>query len=217
MIQGIIGKKIGMTQVFDDDGRVVPVTVIKAGPCLVVQKKIKENNPWIKVQLGLVEDRKVKRVNKPLGGHFEKASVPPTKVLKEFFSNEDSVNVGDSVKVDIFAQNETVSVSGISKGKGFQGVVRRWNFAGGRATHGSMFHRRLGSAGQCAFPSKVIKGKKMPGQMGGKRKTVKGLRIEKVDVDKNLLLVRGAVPGFIGNYVFIRKDSFKKPIDRINV
>jgi len=216
-MQGIIGKKIGMTQVFDDEGRVVPVTVIKAGPCLVVQKRIKENNPWIKIQLGLVEDRKVKRVNKSLRGHFEKANVPPTKVLKEFFSDEDSVNVGDSVKVDIFTENEKVSVSGITKGKGFQGVMRRWHFSGGRATHGSMFHRRLGSAGQCAFPGKVIKGKKMPGHMGSKQKTVKGLRIAKVDADKNLLLVKGAVPGFNGNYVLIRKDSFKKPINRINV
>jgi large subunit ribosomal protein L3 len=209
MIQGLIGKKIGMTQMFDENGRVVPVTVIKAGPCLVVQKKIKEKDPWMKVQLGLVEDRKVKRVNKPLRGHFEKASVPPTKIMKEFLIDEDNVNIGDSVKVDIFEENEAVSVSGITKGKGFQGVVKRWHFAGGRATHGSMFHRRPGSTGMCAFPGKVIKGKKMPGQMGGKRKTVKGLQVVKVDVDKNLLVVKGPVPGFNGNYVYIRKDSFR--------
>jgi large subunit ribosomal protein L3 len=209
MIQGLIGKKIGMTQIFEDDGRVVPVTVIKAGPCLVVQKKIKEKDPWMKVQLGLVEDRKVKRVKKPLRGHFEKAGVPPTKIMKEFLIDEDNVNIGDSVKVDIFQENEAVSVSGITKGKGFQGVVKRWNFAGGRATHGSMFHRRPGSTGMCAFPGKIIKGKKMPGQMGGKRKTVKGLQVVKVDVDKNLLVVKGAVPGFNGNYVYIRKDSFR--------
>jgi large subunit ribosomal protein L3 len=210
MIQGLIGKKIGMTQMFDDDGRVVPVTVIKAGPCLVVQKKIEEKDPWIKVQLGLVEDRKVKRVNKPLRGHFDKASVPPTKIMKEFLINEDNVNIGDSIKVDIFEENEAVSVSGITKGKGFQGVVKRWHFAGGRATHGSMFHRRPGSTGMCAFPGKIIKGKKMPGQMGGKRKTVKGLQVVKVDVDKNLLVLKGAIPGFNGNYVYIRKDSFRK-------
>jgi len=209
MIQGIIGKKVGMTQIFTDDGRVVPVTVIKAGPCLVIQKKIKENNPWMKVQLGLVEGRKISRVTKPMRGHFEKANVPPTKVLKEFLVNEDSVNIGDSVKVDIFEEKERVSVSGITKGKGFQGVVRRWNFKGGRATHGSMFHRRPGSTGMCAYPGEVIKGKKMPGRMGGKRKTVKGINIVKVDVEKNLLLVRGAVPGFNGNYVYITKDSFK--------
>lgn len=210
MIQGLIGKKIGMTQMFDENGRVVPVTVIKAGPCLVVQKKIKEKDPWMKVQLGLVEDRKVKRVNKPLRGHFDKSSVPPTKIMKEFLIDEDNVNIGDSVKVDIFEENEAVSVSGITKGKGFQGVVKRWNFAGGRATHGSMFHRRAGSTGMCAYPGKIIKGKKMPGQMGGKRKTVKGLQVVKVDVDKNLLVLKGAVPGFNGNYVYIRKDSFRK-------
>lgn len=210
MIQGIIGKKVGMTQIFTDEGKVVPVTVIKAGPCLVVQKKLKENNPWMKIQLGLVDDRKVKKTNKPLRGHFEKANVPPTKVLKEFFIDEDNVNVGDSVKVDIFEENEQVSISGVTKGKGFQGVVKRWKFAGGRATHGSMFHRRPGSTGMCAYPGKIIKGKKMPGRMGGKRKTVKGIDIVKVDTDKNLLLVRGSVPGFNGNYIYITKDSFRK-------
>lgn len=210
MIQGIIGKKVGMTQVFTDDGRVIPVTVIKAGPCLVVQKKIKENNQWMKVQLGLVEDTKVKGINKPQKGHFDKAAVPPTKVLKEFFVAEDKFNVGDSIKVDIFAEQEKVNVTGTTKGKGFQGVVRRWNFRGGRATHGSMFHRRPGSIGMCAYPGKVIKGKKLPGRMGGKRKVVRGLDVVKVDVEKNLLLVKGAVPGFNGNYVYIMKDSFKR-------
>jgi len=210
MIQGIIGKKVGMTQIFTDDGRVIPVTVIKAGPCLVVQKKINENNPWMKVQLGMVEDRKTKRVTKPMRGHFEKANVPPTRMLKEFFLDEDNVNVGDSIKVNIFEANEKVSISGVTKGKGFQGVVKRWNFGGGRATHGSMFHRRPGSIGMCAFPGKVIKGKKLPGQMGNKRKTVKGIQVVSVDVDKNMLLVKGAVPGFNGNYVYILKDSFKR-------
>jgi len=210
MIQGLIGKKLGMTQVFTDDGRVIPVTVIKAGPCLVVQKKIKENNDLLKIQLGFVEDRKVKSINKPLRKHFEKADVPPTKVIKEFFIDEDNTELGDSIKVDIFEENEKVNVSGITKGKGFQGVVRRWNFHGGRGTHGSMFHRRLGSAGQCAYPGKIIKGKKMPGRMGGKRKTVKGLHVVKVDLEKNLLLIKGAIPGFNGNYIYIYKDSFKR-------
>ena len=210
MIQGLIGKKLGMTQVFTDDGRVIPVTVIKAGPCLVVQKKIKENNDLLKIQLGFVEDKKVKRVTQPLRKHFEKADVPPTHVLKEFHSSEDNLNIGDAIKVDIFEENEMVSVCGITKGKGFQGVVKRWNFGGGRGTHGSMFHRRLGSAGQCAFPSKIFKGKKMPGQMGAKQKTVKGLHIVKIDVEKNLILVKGAVPGFNGNYIYIYKDSFKR-------
>ena len=210
MIQGMIGKKVGMTQIFTDEGGVIPVTVIKAGPCLVVQKKIKEHNDYIKVQLGYVEDKKVKKVNKAIGGHYGKANVPPTNVLKEFFTDEDNVNVGDSIKVDIFEEKEKVNVTGVTKGKGFQGVVRRWNFRGGRATHGSMFHRRPGSTGMCAYPGKVIKGKKMPGRMGGKRKFVKGLNVVKVDTEKNLLLVKGAVPGFNGNYVYIFKDSFKR-------
>lgn len=210
MIQGIIGKKVGMTQIFTDDGRVIPVTVIKAGPCLVVQKKLKENNEHMKIQLGFVEEGKVKNVNKPQKGHFDKAKVPPTKVLKEFFIDTDNVQVGDSVKVDIFEENERVNITGTTKGKGFQGVVKRWNFGGGRETHGSMFHRRPGSIGMCAFPSKVIKGKKMPGQMGSKQKTVKGYNVVKIDIENNILVVKGAVPGFNGNYVFIQKDSFKR-------
>jgi large subunit ribosomal protein L3 len=210
MIQGIIGKKVGMTQIFTDDGLVVPVTVIKAGPCLVVQKKIKENNDWMKVQLGFVEDKKVKNVNKPAKGHFEKAKIPAVKVLREFLIDEDNVTIGDSVKVDIFEEKENVTITGTTKGKGFQGVVKRWNFSGGKATHGSMHHRRPGSIGMCAYPGKVIKGKKMPGRMGGKRKTVKGINVIKVDVENNILVVKGAVPGFNGNYVYIRKDSFKR-------
>lgn len=210
MIQGLIGKKVGMTQIFDDNGRVLPVTVLKAGPCLVVQKKTNETNNSKKVQLGLVEDKKVKRVNKPMMGHFQKANVPPTQILKEFFIDDDSLNVGDTVKVDIFEEKEKINVVGTTKGKGFQGVVRRWNFGGGRATHGSMFHRRPGSTGMCAYPGKVIKGKKMPGRMGGKNKTVKGLQVVKVDAERNIILVKGAVPGFNDNYVFILKDSFKR-------
>jgi len=210
MIQGIIGKKVGMTQIFTDDGIVVPVTVIKAGPCLVVQKKIKENNPWMKVQLGFVEEKKVKGINKPMKGHFDKAKIPAAKVLKEFFIDDDKIQVGETVKVDIFEENERVNIIGTTKGKGFQGVVKRWNFKGGRATHGSMFHRRPGSIGMCAYPGKVIKGKKLPGRMGGKQKTVKGINIVKVDVENNILVVKGAVPGFNGNYVYIQKDSFRR-------
>jgi large subunit ribosomal protein L3 len=210
MIQGIIGKKVGMTQIFTDDGRVIPVTVIKAGPCLVVQKKIKENNDHMKIQLGYVEEGKVKKVKSPMKGHFDKAKVPPTKVLKEFFIDDDNVQVGDSVKVDIFEENEQVNITGTTRGKGFQGVVRRWNFAGGKATHGSMHHRRPGSIGMCAYPGKVIKGKKLPGRMGGKRKTVKGIDVVKIDLENNILVVKGAIPGFNGNYVYIAKDSFKR-------
>ncbi len=209
MMQGLIGKKMGMTQIFTDEGRVVPVTIIKAGPCLAVQKK-EYSETLEKIQLGLVEDKKVKNVNKPMKGHFEKANVPPAKVTKEFFAEVGKVNVGDSFKVDMFEENETVNVIGTTKGKGFQGVVKRWNFAGGRKSHGSMFHRRPGSTGMCAYPGEVIKGKKMPGRMGGKRRTVKGLDVVKIDNENNLILVKGAVPGFNGNYVFILKDSFKR-------
>lgn len=210
MINGMIGKKIGMTQIFTDEGKVIPVTIIKAGPCLVVQKKIREGNEHLKVQLGYVEEKKVKNVPKPMTGHFEKAKIPATRVLKEFFIEQDNINVGDTVRADIFQEEERVDVVGITKGKGFQGVVKRWNYKGGRGTHGSMFHRRPGSIGSSAFPSRVIKGKKLPGRMGGKRRTTRGLRIVKIDLDNNLVLVRGAIPGFNGNYVSILKESFKR-------
>ncbi len=207
MMEGLIGKKVGMTQVYTEDGRVIPATVIKAGPCVVVGKVSSSKDGVNKFQLGYVEDKKVKNVNKPLKGHFDKAGVPPTKVLKEFYSSND-VKVGDNVKADIFSVNEKIKVTGITKGKGFQGVVRRWNFGGGRATHGSMFHRAPGSIGMCAYPGEVHKGKKMPGRMGGKKKSVKGLNIVKIDLENNLILVKGAVPGYNGNYLYLTKQSF---------
>lgn len=210
MINGIIGKKVGMTQLFTDDGMVIPVTIIKAGPCLVVQKKIKEGNEHLKVQLGYVEEKKVKNVRKPMGGHFEKAKIPATRVLREFFIEQDNIQIGDTVKADIFQEEELVDVVGITKGKGFQGVVKRWNYKGGRGTHGSMFHRRPGSIGASAFPSRVVKGKKLPGRMGGKQRTIKGLKIVKIDLENNLILVKGAIPGFNGNYVSVLKESFKR-------
>ncbi len=210
MIEGLIGKKVGMTQIFTDEGTVIPVTVVKAGPCLIVQKKEEDGKGLKKVQLGFVEDKKVKKVNKPMMGHFDKAKVPPTKLLREFFIDSGEHNIGDSVKADIFKENEKVNIVGITKGKGFQGVVRRWNFGGGKKTHGSMHHRRPGSIGMCAFPGEVIKGQKMPGRMGGKRKTVKGLQVVRIDIENDLILVKGSVPGFNGNYVYILKDSFKR-------
>ncbi len=206
MIQGLIGKKMGMTQIFTDDGRVIPVTMIKAA-CVVVQKKSIDGQQ-IKVQLGFVEDKPVKHVSKPQKGHFEKAKVPPTRKLHEFLLNDAEINVGDSVGADIFSENEIVNVLGTTKGKGFQGVVRRWGYAGGRATHGSMFHRQMGSSGSNTYPGEVIKGKGMPGRMGGKNKTVMGLEVVKVDKERNLLLVKGAVPGCKNNYIYILKDSF---------
>ncbi|MCK5005135.1 MAG: 50S ribosomal protein L3 [Candidatus Aminicenantes bacterium] len=210
MIEGLIGKKVGMTQIFTDEGLVIPVTIVKAGPCLIVQKKGENEKDLNKVQLGFVEDKKVKNVTKPMMGHFNKAKVPPTKLLREFFIDNDEHKVGDSVKVDIFEENEKVNLVGVTKGKGFQGVVRRWNFGGGPKSHGSMHHRRPGSIGMCAFPGEVIKGQKMPGRMGGKNKTVKGLQVVKIDLENDLILIKGAVPGFNGNYVYILKDSFKR-------
>lgn len=210
MIEGLIGKKVGMTQVFTEEGNVIPVTIVKAGPCLIVQKKGENAKELNKVQLGFVEDKKVKKVTKPMMGHFNKAKVPPTKLLREFFIDKDEHDIGDSVKVDIFEENEKISIVGVTKGKGFQGVVKRWNFGGGPKSHGSMHHRRAGSIGMCAFPGEVIKGQKMPGRMGGKRRTVKGLQVVKIDLENDLILVKGAIPGFNGNYVYILKDSFKR-------
>jgi large subunit ribosomal protein L3 len=210
MIQGIIGKKIGMTQIFTDDGRVIPVTLIQAGPCLVVQKKTVAAGRPGRAQLGFVEARPVKHVSKPLQGHFAKANVPPTRRLREFALADDEPKVGDTIGVDIFSESETVSVRGATKGKGFQGVVKRHGFSGGRSSHGSMFHRAIGSAGSNTYPGEVIKGKGMPGRMGGQLKTVRGLEVVRVDKERNVLMVRGAVPGCNGNYLYILKDSFKR-------
>lgn len=206
MIQGLIGKKVGMTQIFADDGRVIGVTVIKAGPCVVVQKK-EAPGKGARLQLGFVENTRVKHVNKPTKGHFDKAKVPPTRKLKEFAAESGDYNVGDTVKLDIFAEKEKVNIVGITKGKGFQGVVKRYGFAGGRDSHGSMFHRRPGSLGSNTDPAKVIKGKKLPGHMGCATKTIRNLQVVKVDTERNFLLVEGAVPGFNGNYVYILKKS----------
>lgn len=210
MIQGMIGKKVEMTQIFTDDGRVIPVTTILAGPCVVVMKGNKPDTTHFRLQLGLVDEKPIKHVSKPMKGHFDKAKVPPSRILKEFLMDADEAKVGDMVKVDIFKESEIVNVIGTTKGKGFQGVVRRWHYAGGRATHGSMFHRAPGSIGSNTYPGRVFKGKGMPGRMGGKRRTIKGLEVVKVDVEKNLMMVKGAVPGFNGNYVLILKNSFKR-------
>ncbi len=205
-VQGIIGKKVGMTQVFTDDGLAVPVTVIEAGPCVVVQRKSKDRDGYAAVQIGLVEARKTKRVTKPMKGHFDKAELPPCRVLREFPVGENAeVAVGDKISVELFAPGDKVAVSGVSKGRGFQGVMKRHNFSGGKASHGSMFHRAPGSIGQSAYPSRVFKGMKGAGHMGSDRVTVRNLRVVRVDAGNNLLLVRGAVPGAGGSYVVIRK------------
>jgi large subunit ribosomal protein L3 len=205
-VQGIIGKKIGMTQVYAEDGRAIPVTVIQAGPCVVVQRKSKAKDGYSSVQLGLVEDRKVKRVTKAMKGHFDKAGLPPCRVLREF-SVEDGAEhkVGDKVSVDLFAPGDVVEIVGVSKGKGFQGVVKRHHFRGGAATHGSMFHRAPGGIGASAYPSRVIKGLRGAGHMGDERVTTKNLTVVRVDAGKNTLVVKGSVPGAGGGYVVIRK------------
>jgi large subunit ribosomal protein L3 len=209
MVNGIIGKKLGMTQIFAPDGTVTPVTVIKAGPCVVVQRKTVSTDGYEAVQLGFVEDRSPKKINKPMKGHFEKAGIPPTKILREFrlASPGDGINVGDKVLVDQFTENDIVDVVGTSKGRGFAGFVKRHGFAGGRATHGSMFHRAPGSIGASAYPSRVIKGTRMAGHMGVERNTIKNLRVMKVNTEENILLVKGSVPGPNGAYVLIKKKA----------
>ena len=210
MKKGIIGKKIGMTQIFDENGKVIPVTVVEAGPCAVVQKKTVENDGYCAVQLGF-SDAKVNRVNKPLKGHFAKGDVAPKKVLREFRLEDDSaLNVGDIVKADIFADGEYVDVTGTSKGKGYQGTIKRWNGARLKETHGTgPVHRHAGSMGACSTPLRIFKGKKMPGHMGAETVTVQNLIIAKVDAENNLLAIKGAVPGPKGGTVLVY-NSVKK-------
>ena len=212
MSPGILGKKIGMTQIFRADGQVVPVTVLKAGPCVVVQRRTKEKDGYEAAQLGLVEFVKPQRVNKAMTGHFKKANVAPMKVMQEIRLGEskDETKVGDRVLVENFKAGELVDVSGVSKGKGFAGGVKRWHYAGGDATHGSMFHRAPGGIGGSSFPSRVWKNQHFPGHMGNARVTAKNLKVIKVDTDENLLLVRGSVPGPRGQYIFIRKARKNK-------
>jgi large subunit ribosomal protein L3 len=214
MINGIIGKKVGMTQLFAPDGTVTPVTVIKAGPCVVVQKKSAGGaDGYDAVQVGLVEDKpvKLKNVNKPMRGHFEKTGggIPPTRVLKEFrlAAADDSTNVGDKVLVDQFSDGDIVEVVGRSKGRGFAGTVKRHNFSRGPESHGSMNVRAPGSMGASAFPSRVIKGTRSSGHMGDSRVTVKSLTVARVDIENNLLMIHGAVPGASGSVVIIQKAA----------
>ena len=207
MAPGILGRKIGMTQVFDDGGRVVPVTVLKAGPCVVVQRKSASRDGYEAIQVGLVDYLREKLVNKPAKGHFAKAGVEPVRYLREFrlAPGEEGLQPGDRILAEHFRPRERVDVLGVSKGKGFQGVVKRHNFHGGGATHGSMFHRAPGSIGQSAYPARVFKGVRLPGRMGGNRVTVQGLEIVEVHPDDDVILVRGAVPGARGGYVAIRR------------
>ncbi len=210
MIEGLIGIKVGMSQSFDAAGNVIPVTIIKAGPCTVIQKKTREKDGYEAVQLGLVEEKGVKKPLKPQIGHFQKAGLPPVRLLREFqFDGRGEVKEGDQVLVDIFASGEKVLVTGTSKGKGFQGVVKRHGFAGGGAAHGSMFHRAPGSIGASSYPSRVVKGMRMGGHMGNERVTVRDLVVIQVDKDNHLLMLRGAVPGPRGGIVLVTKGNFK--------
>ena len=207
MVTGIIGRKVGMTQVFAKDGTVSPATVIKAGPCVVVQAKTAATDGYEAVQLGLVEEKPA-RVRKPLGGHYKKAGVPPTRVRREvnLAKGADPLKAGDQVLVTgLFADGDRVDVIGISRGKGFQGVMKRHNFRGGAATHGSMFHRAPGSIGASSFPSRVIKGMRAAGRMGGGRITIHNLKVLRIDLDNNLLIVEGGIPGAPTGYVIVRK------------
>jgi len=213
MVTGIIGKKVGMTQVLDADGTVHPATVIKAGPCVVVQAKTAQTDGYEAVQLGLVEETATK-TNKPTSGHYKKANVPPTRVRREMkiATGGDPLKAGDQVLVSIFANGERVDVIGTSRGKGFQGVVRRHHFGGGAATHGSMFHRAPGSIGASSFPSRVVKGMRAAGRMGGERVTVRNLKVLRVDPDNHLLIVEGGIPGAPSGYLIVRKAVAAKRV-----
>ena len=208
MQKGLIGKKIGMTQLFDENGKVIPVTVVEAGPCTVVQKKTIENDGYEAIQVGF-GDVKVQRVNKPMAGHFKKADVAPKKVLKEFrLENIADVNVGDVLKADIFAVGDRVDVVGTSKGKGTAGVIKRWNFSRLKETHGTgPVHRHGGSLG-VIDPARIFKGKKMAGHLGAEKVTVQNLDIVKVDVENNLIAIKGAIPG-PKNGIVVIADSVK--------
>ena len=205
MTTGIIGKKLGMTQVFDAEGKVVPVTVIEAGPCTVIQRKTAKSDGYDAIQIGFGQ-KKAHRVGKPLLGHFQKAGKGTFGALKEVRVTSDStLDSGQEIKVDIFQEGDFVDVTGQTKGRGFTGVVKRWNFKGGRATHGSMFHRAPGSIGASAWPSRVLKNMKMGGHYGDERVTVLNLKVVGVQPDRNILLVRGAVPGAKNSLVFVRR------------
>ena len=213
MVTGIIGRKVGMTQLFDKDGTAQPATVLKAGPCVVVQAKNAQTDGYQAVQLGLVEE-KAPKVNKAIAGHYKKANVPPTRVRREVkvAKGAEAPKAGEQVLVGgLFAAGEQVDVIATSRGLGFQGVVKRHHFAGGAATHGSMFHRAPGSIGASSYPSRVIKGMRAAGHMGSRRVTTRNLRVVSVDVENNLLIVRGAVPGAANGYVLIRKAIAAKP------
>lgn len=209
MQKGIIGKKMGMTQIFDENGKVVPVTVVEAGPCTVVQKKTVESDGYVAVQLGY-GDISAKKVSKPAKGHFDKADVAPKRTLREFCLDDISaMNVGDILKADVFAVGDRIDVVGTSKGKGYAGAIKRWNQHRLRESHGTgPVARHAGSMGSCSTPSRVFKGKRLPGHLGAERVTIQNLKVVKVDAENNLIAIKGAIPGPKGSVVCI-SDSVK--------
>ncbi|MBI3802905.1 MAG: 50S ribosomal protein L3 [Nitrospirae bacterium] len=209
MVNGLIGYKLGMTQVYTDEGKLVPVTVLEVGPCKVVQIKTAEKEGYQSAQLSF-DEVKEHRINRPGRGHFKKADVTTARVLKEFKGDLNGITLGQVIKADIFQKGEIVNVTGVSKGKGFQGVMKRFHYAGGPATHGSMFHRHPGSIGASSFPSRVWKNKGMPGHMGNEQVTTEGLQIIEIRLDENLIFIKGAVPGSPKGLVLIRKSKKQK-------
>ncbi len=208
MKKAIIGRKIGMTQIFDENGKVIPVTVVEAGPCAVLQKKTEEKDGYNAIQVGF-EDIREKLANKPKKGHFAKAGVSLKRIVREFrLENIDEYEVGTEIKADVFAAGDKVDVTGVSKGKGFQGTIKRWNFHRGPMAHGSKYHRAVGSMGAASDPSRTFKNKKMPGHMGNKKTTILNIEVVKVMADKNVLLIKGGIPGPNKGYVVI-KDTVK--------
>ncbi len=223
VVEGLIGKKIGMTQVFDQEGNIIPVTVLQVGPCAVVQVRTEERDGYRAAQLALMEreespekkkesegkegKKKRRKIPKPLQGHYAKAGVIPQRILREFKLGEGEIKEGQTLTVEIFEGVDRVDVTGTSKGRGFQGVMKRHGYSGGPSSHGSKFHRAPGSVGSTTFPGRVLKGKGMPGHMGNERVTAIGLRVVKIDKEKNLMLVKGAVPGPAGGYVLVKKSK----------
>ncbi len=205
MLNGLIGKKLGMTQLFQQDGTVLIGTILEVGPCHIVQKKTEKTDGYISVQVGY-EESKSQRVSKPLAGHFKKAGVPPLKHTKEFAmkSKDEDVELGDKIDVGIFKEGDIVDITGTSKGKGFSGTIKRHGFSGQPKSHGGMAHRRPGSIGQASYPSRVWKGMKMAGHMGSVKKTAQGIRVIKIDIDNNIMIVKGSVPGPNGGLIKVK-------------
>jgi len=206
VITGLMGYKVGMTQIFSEEGRMVPVTVLQMGPCKVSQMKTVEKDGYVAAQISFDEVAEY-RVTKPIAGHFKKAAIAPTRHVKEFKGDLSDVNVGGVVTVDIFKKGDRVDVTGVTKGKGFQGVLKRHNFAGGPATHGSMFHRAPGSIGASSFPSRVFKNQRMPGHMGSKNMTIQAISVAEVRPDQHLLFIEGAVPGAPKALIFVNRSA----------